>query len=256
MARSYPVFSGVFAQTKIVLNTSLDPQTAMEQYKIPAGGLFCLEAGEIARECGCRLNMVMLGALVAASGFLDIEKLEEICRASVGKKYPELAKPNVNGIKGGYAAVKDKAEYRCAGDNRSDDVDKLPQSPAGCGLSAMAEPFSGRFKGGMGGVNPHAGNSRENNLAPGREGYVPVFHPEKCIQCGLCDTTCPDMVFRFEPGEFKGRQMMVNRGPDYQYCKGCLRCVSVCPVAALTREEETKARHEGRVAPDGTGREA
>ena len=26
---------------------------------------------------------------------------------------------------------------------------------------------------------------------------------------------------------------MVNMGPDYTHCKGCLRCVEVCPTNAL-----------------------
>ena len=28
---------------------------------------------------------------------------------------------------------------------------------------------------------------------------------------------------------------MVNRGLDYHHCKGCLRCVEVCPTNALVR---------------------
>ena len=26
---------------------------------------------------------------------------------------------------------------------------------------------------------------------------------------------------------------MVNAGPDYKHCKGCLRCVEICPTNAL-----------------------
>lgn len=134
-------------------------------------------------------------------------------------------------------------------------MDKLAQSPAGCGLDSMAEPYAGKFPHSIGGINPAAGNSIANNLAPGREGYVPVFHPEKCIHCGLCDSTCPDMVFRFEPGQWKGMETMVNQGPVYQYCKGCLRCVQVCPVVALTKEEEKKAMEEGRITDSGRSME-
>ena len=78
------------------------------------------------------------------------------------------------------------------------------------------------------------------DLSPSRQGYIPVFIKERCINCGLCDSTCPDMVFQFAKGEFRGREMMVNRGLDYYHCKGCLRCVDVCPVNALVRglEEE------------------
>ena len=78
------------------------------------------------------------------------------------------------------------------------------------------------------------------DLSPSRQGYIPVFIKERCINCGLCDSTCPDMVFQFAKGEFRGREMMVNQGLDYYHCKGCLRCVDVCPVNALVRglEEE------------------
>lgn len=31
---------------------------------------------------------------------------------------------------------------------------------------------------------------------------------------------------------------MLNRGLDYHHCKGCLRCVDVCPTGALVAGEE------------------
>ena len=33
---------------------------------------------------------------------------------------------------------------------------------------------------------------------------------------------------------------MMNRGLDYHYCKGCLRCVAVCPVNALVAGVEAE----------------
>ena len=90
----------------------------------------------------------------------------------------------------------------------------------------------------IGGVNPHIGSTVSNDLSASREGYIPLFLPEKCINCGLCDTTCPDMVFQFKEGEYKGRKAMVNTGLDYHHCKGCLRCVAVCPTNALVAGKE------------------
>ncbi|MDE6357672.1 MAG: 4Fe-4S binding protein, partial [Eubacteriales bacterium] len=86
----------------------------------------------------------------------------------------------------------------------------------------------------IGGVNPIFGSTVSNDLSSSREGYVPIFDKEKCIQCGLCDSTCPDMVFQFVSGEYKGKKAMVNLGPDYHHCKGCLRCTEICPTKALT----------------------
>ena len=65
-------------------------------------------------------------------------------------------------------------------------------------------------------------------------------YKEKCINCGLCHSTCPDMVFQFKKGEYKGKKMMINQGLDYYHCKGCLRCVEVCPVNALVRGIEAE----------------
>lgn len=244
MAKVYPVFAGACDDTRIVLNTGLGKEEAVTKYRIEAGTLYCLEAGELSRKNKCRPNMVMLGALAAASGFLPLDGLEELCRDSLGKKYPDLLAANLAGMKSGYEAVLGQAGLHI--DNTGGTgVDNLPKSPAGSGLDSMAEPYSGHFAGMVGGINPAPGNSIQNDLSAGRDGYVPVFHPEKCIQCGLCDSTCPDMVFRFEPGEWNGMKTMVNRGPVYQYCKGCLRCVNVCPVAALTKEVEAQARRNG-----------
>ena len=77
-----------------------------------------------------------------------------------------------------------------------------------------------------------------NDMLASREGFVPEFIKEKCINCGLCDVTCPDMVFQFAPGEYRNKPAMINLGPDYHHCKGCLRCVEICPVAALVAVKE------------------
>ena len=37
----------------------------------------------------------------------------------------------------------------------------------------------------------------------------------------------------------KGRPQMFLKGIDYQYCKGCLKCVHACPVDALSSAVET-----------------
>ncbi|OTA40150.1 MAG: hypothetical protein A6D92_22730 [Symbiobacterium thermophilum] len=50
---------------------------------------------------------------------------------------------------------------------------------------------------------------------------------------------CPDYCFVWEQGvDKRGRPAMVLKGINYQYCKGCLKCVEACPVDALREMRE------------------
>ncbi len=220
---SHPVLDGVSAGTKIVLNTALSPQEAAEKYHITMGELYCLDALSIAMECKSRINMVMLGAIAKASGFIPSGTVEQLCRDTIGQKYPALIEANLKGLRQGYSLVQ-----------VSDTAYDLAPLPSG-----QKESFIwGYNTAPIGGVNPRAGSTVSNDLSPSREGYIPLFIQEKCINCGLCDSTCPDMVFQFAPGIYKGKECMVNQGLDYHHCKGCLRCVEICPTNALVQALE------------------
>lgn len=215
---TYPVLDGVSVDTKIILNTPLSVDEAAEKYHISMGELYCLDALSIAMECKSRINMVMLGAIAKASGFISLAAVEQLCQDTIGKKYPALIDANLKGIREGYSLLK-----------KSSDAHNIEPLPSG-----EKEHFVwGYDNAPIGGINPRIGSTVSNNLSPSREGYIPLFIPEKCINCGLCDSTCPDMVFQFAPGIYKGKECMVNHGVDYYHCKGCLRCVEVCPTNAL-----------------------
>lgn len=215
---TYPVLDGVSVDTKIILNTPLSPDDAAEKYHISMGELYCLDALSVAMECKSRINMVMLGAIAKASGFIPLEEVKQLCRNTIGKKYPALIDANLKGVREGYSLLRKASGER--------NVEPLP--------AGGKEQFVwGYDNAPIGGINPRIGSTVSNNLSPSREGYIPLFIPEKCINCGLCDSTCPDMVFQFAPGIYKGKECMVNQGVDYYHCKGCLRCVEVCPTNAL-----------------------
>jgi len=68
---------------------------------------------------------------------------------------------------------------------------------------------------------------------------MPHFHEDKCIHCAACDNVCPDFCFVWdEKPDKKGRPQMFLQGIDYQYCKGCLKCVIACPTDALSKSRE------------------
>lgn len=90
---TYPVLEGVTVDTKIVLNTPLSADEAADKYHISIGELYCLDALVLAMESHSRINMVMLGALVRASGFIPPEAAETLCRDTIGKNIPHSSKP-------------------------------------------------------------------------------------------------------------------------------------------------------------------
>lgn len=230
------IFNGCTKDTAIIINTDVSPEDIVKHYihhnQISADKIVCVNAQEIAIETKSRINVVMMGAMAKVMGFVSLDDMQEICKNTLGRKYPQALKGNLEGISRGYNEISEKS---CASVSAKEH-DKNTET----GIShKYTQEQLGYKNAPIGGVNPNFGNSVVNDLSASRQGYIPIFIPERCINCGLCDTTCPDMVFQFEPGIYKGKEMMVNKGLDYFHCKGCLRCVSVCPVQALLTDMES-----------------
>lgn len=220
MAGKLPVMAGVTEDTNVVINTAQSCDIIRDALGMYAGTLWCIDAQAIAAECGTRLNMVMLGAIAKASGFMPLEVMERIVTDTVGVKYPSALPGNLKGLRRGFEA---------AGSVRYEPDGRYPRQEY-----KELEQAWGYANAPIGGVIPIPGSTISNDLSAARGGQIPVFKKETCINCGLCDTVCPDMCFQFVPGEYKGKSAMVNSGLDYIHCKGCLRCTRVCPTDALT----------------------
>lgn len=234
---NYPLLSDVTSDTCIVLSTNLSREEAAEKYHISCGRLFCIPALDIAMTEKSRINMIMLGAIAAVLEFVPIEMAEELCQNTVGQKYPQLLEANLKGLRRGYEHIKEQRPLVCskstiaAGTGQTARPSSLSSEHS---INKASQEFTWGYKNApIGGVNPRIGSTVSNDLSASREGYIPLFIKERCINCGLCDSTCPDFVFQFMPGIYKDKECMVNMGPDYAHCKGCLRCVEVCPVDAL-----------------------
>lgn len=241
---NYPLLSDSINDTCIVLNTNLSCEEAARKYHISHGSLYCIPALEIAMSEKSRINMVMFGALTAALGFVPLELAEELCRNTVGKKYPHLIDANLKGLRQGYTHINEQQPYSCSKksarvNTSADTVKSSGNNTSGNNVSRNDVSRNnvsytwGYKTAPIGGINYRIGSTVSNDLSASREGYIPLFIKDRCINCGLCDSTCPDYVFQFVPGIYKDKPAMVNDGPDYTHCKGCLRCVEVCPVNAL-----------------------
>lgn len=221
LAGKLPVTAGVTEDTSIVVNTPESAEQMRDNLKLHAGTIYAVDALKIAMESKSRVNMVMLGAIAKASGFIPLDKVNALVQDTLGQKYPSLLERNLDGIKRGYEAAE--------GVSFSPDgtYEPVPYQEPKTSWGYENAPF--------GGVNPRFGSTVSNDLSASREGYIPLFIQDRCINCGLCDSTCPDMVFQFRKGTYRGKEAMVNTGLDYHHCKGCLRCVDVCPVNALVQ---------------------
>lgn len=226
LSKTLPVTAGVDEHSTLIVNTDAAPKDIREDLCLYGGTVGCVNALELALQSKSRVNMVMLGAVAKASGFIPLEAVKALVSDTLGKKYPALLENNLRGIELGFEHLQIQHF------EPNDQYEKVPYREIRSMWGYENAP--------LGGVNPHFGSTVSNDLSPSREGFIPLFLPEKCIHCGLCDTTCPDMVFQFLPGEYRGKLSMMNRGLDYHHCKGCLRCVDVCPTEALVVGKENE----------------
>lgn len=212
-----------------------------------------IEAQKIAIQTKSRINVVLLGAILKIMGLETPEVGEQICKETLGKKYPQSLEKNLEGLRRGFEEVKQmNNEIFCESEGaNSNQQNTTAETKENHKLNQWAGAKElGYLNAPIGGINLNPGSTVTNDLSPSRQGYIPLFLKEKCINCGLCFSACPDMVFQFVKGKYKGKDMMINQGLDYYHCKGCLRCVDVCPVNALVMAEEAKQENKPHFMPN------
>lgn len=187
----------------VIVNTRSNPQIIRDQLRMHSGKIICLDAGEIARQCHSRLNMPLLGVLGHELGFPD-----EALRSLISKKWPRVVANNL--------AAFDQALHGSV----SQDFPPDGYSPVGPSVTRGPIGWSNMLNGGAIDNRTHNTVGRDNRLA-GR-GKVPEFHRESCTSCGICLTVCAD------PGGLIWKDGKME-GIDESFCKGCMRCVEVCP---------------------------
>ena len=226
--KTMPVTLGCDENTIYVVNSRKSPEELQDLLKIPKGKICTVDAIGIALEEKVKINGVILGAVANVVDFIELDHIKGIFKDIIGKKYPALVDANLKAIQRGYEEMKvaDVAENS-----------KYEFKPF-----ELAAPKIGYENQPMGGAVVNPASMINKDLSAGRQGIIPVFKEDKCINCALCDFVCSDlcMVFKEDKDEKTGKDMMFMKGIDYQYCKGCLKCVEVCPVNALVEEVESE----------------
>lgn len=228
LAKTVNVISGIHEDSLVLVNSSKTPEDLKKKLNMIGGTIAVVDATLIALDEKNRVNMAMLGALFRLCDFLDPETMKDVIRKSLEKKYPHMVQPALNTFERGYQEVKFQTFA-------------LPEGVQMPNFVRSDTPVLGYETQPMGGVIVNPGNSILKDLSISRSGMMPHFEDSKCIHCAACDNVCPDFCFVWdEQPDKKGRPQMFLQGIDYQYCKGCLKCVRACPTDALSdaREEE------------------
>lgn len=81
----------------------------------------------------------------------------------------------------------------------------------------------------IGGLIAQAGTAKKYKTGDWRT-FKPRRDESKCIHCLLCWIYCPDSSILVKDGKMIGF--------NYDYCKGCGICASVCPKKCITMEKK------------------
>ncbi|WP_416150638.1 2-oxoacid:acceptor oxidoreductase family protein [Salipaludibacillus sp. HK11] len=225
------VVSGLDSDGVVLVNTKSDFDVIKADLSLDSGTLASVDALKIANEEKTKVNTAMLGALYRILDFLDADHMRDVIRKTFEKKYPHFVEPNIRTFNRGYEEVQFKTYDVSANAKRKE--------------FTRVQPRLGYETQEIGGIISAQANSIQKDLSGSRIGFLPEYKADSCIHCAACDTVCPDYCFVWEREEDKkGRPQMFLKGIDYQYCKGCLKCVDSCPTDALADMAEVKGYAE------------
>lgn len=227
LLKTYNVTNGIYEDSIVLLNSHESPDKAKELLKLNSGVIGTIDAIKIAIEEKVKINTVILGAICKISGFIDCSSVKNMISETLGKRYPQLVESNMKAFDRGYNEIQIK-EFKADGKTK-------------VSTNASVQQKIGYKTAPIGGGILEIGNSIVKDNSATREGFIPIYHKEKCVSCAECELTCPDFCFYWEKEKNdKGREDMVLKGIDYQYCKGCLKCVESCRFGALTKGTESE----------------
>lgn len=233
--KTVDVTNGLLPTGIVLVNSTRNFPEIRKDLKMTHGTLAVVDALGIAVQEKTKVNTAMLGALFRICDFLDPESMRSVIRKTFEKKYPHLVEPNIRTFNRGYDEVKfHKSDVRPPMDMEF----------------SRPQPLLGYNTQEPGGVLIAPGSSVLKDLSGSRQGFIPELLQDKCIHCAACDNVCPDFCFVWEKApDKKGNPQMFLRGIDYQYCKGCLKCVEACPTQALAEIRENAGYAESNRTP-------
>jgi pyruvate ferredoxin oxidoreductase gamma subunit len=205
------VTSGLKKDGMVVINT---PKTLVDIKSELSGPwkLAVVHATSIARETlGVPIvNTTVLGALVKATGIIELESLTEPLKERFGAR----AKGNID------------ACHRAYEETEIAELSSVVQKPRQVFETEILPSWRELLPGC---VVTEAGNAKQYRTGDWKS-ERPVLNHQKCIKCGICYLFCPEgCIGQNEEGYFEA---------NLYYCKGCGICARECWTEAIKMVEE------------------
>lgn len=211
---------GITAHTDLLINSTKHPDEILFPEGFKVRKFATIDATNLALKHQCGMNAIMLGAMTHFCYEVDADTLLKTFLKFFSRLSVELQKNNSKGFWSGQKKTKDYL---------------FDESQATIPAVEAVLPKMGWENAPLGGVILNPGNTILKDNSASRKGLLPKFIPEICYNCGYCDMVCPDFCFVWD---LKSKEVPVLKGIDYQYCKGCQKCVTACPVQALVAVSE------------------
>ncbi len=198
--------AGLQEDATVIVNTTETPDDIRKRLKLHSGTIVCLDAEKIAEETKSRLNMPIMCLVARALGFPT-----DVVEKTIVAAWPYVAERNIAAFKAANEGTVEKSF------EPTDDYELVAASTAVRGDIGYLNMLNG------GTIDALYHSTIRRALQVAGYGLVPSFNREVCIGCAMCTTTCSD------PGSLTWGDDGHLAGINTAYCKGCMRCVEICP---------------------------
>jgi pyruvate-ferredoxin/flavodoxin oxidoreductase len=231
------------------------PAEVQEQIIQKKIGFFVINAVKIAVELGlgARINTIMQTAFFVISGVIERGQAVELIRESIvksyGKKGQNIVDMNMKAVDTALESI-EEVQYPKKVTSENKMKPPVPRHAPEFVKSVTGEMIAGRGEKLAVSLLPDDGTYptsttrfEKRNIAD----EIPVWYPDRCIQCGQCSLVCPHATIRikfYEPEllknapptfksvdarskKFQGLRYTVQIAPED--CTGCRQCANTCP---------------------------